>query len=363
MDRKTITTLFLVAVLLTNSAVQAQDGFLDSAASGRQLLATIGTPSIFNTVKAGASNVDIHLRFQITGAASADDMPLTISSPTGFTAAANCKGSYAQSGQTDELPSTGCVGAGTSATFTVQAKPMHASRFYVASVKYLSVPSAQPVTGNFGLTYDSQTLSFPVASVIQAVKGGTGANAAGGDLQWALMRPVNHTAKIENNIKFIFELTTPISDSGDSVVITLPVNYTLVKDKECAAIKFRTCVSATCTAKTDKTDYDCSSSTTARAIKLTTKNTSFTSKVLEVSFNATAPAEKQKSAGQAIIVTCRGSTGCGVGALNDFAEYTAAATSLDYGKTKADVRVNSARSMSVGVAAISALLVSFMACM
>eukprot|EP01066_Platyproteum_vivax_P017844 Platyproteum_vivax@DN7442_c1_g1_i4.p1 len=360
--RTKVVAVLMACMLAQQVFVEAQEKFLETSKDGAEdrrltvAMESVGFPSF---VKAGAATMtapqSVVLKLTVTAEASAS-LPLLVTIPAGFTlgSASDCKGAYTPGGGETALTGA-CTIVGGKAKFAAQQ--LANGNGWVVPLKMTTVPMTQPATGDFVVEYDSQKATFSLAkyALIAAVKGGTGAKAAGGDAISALMRPVNHTAKIENNIKFIFEVTSPLNQADDSIIITLPVNYTFAKS-ECATVSVSTCnQSNSCTAKDNSTDFKCSLDKSKRAFKIDSqKANGLLPGTMIVSLNVTAPPAKQASAGQATIITCRGA--CPIGSLSTHPEYVSEAGAKDYGKTKNDVRVNSAKSLSAAAALVAVVV-------
>eukprot|EP01067_Filipodium_phascolosomae_P003824 Filipodium_phascolosomae@DN2679_c0_g1_i12.p1 len=262
--RTKVVAVLMACMLAQQVFVEAQEKFLETSKDGaedRRLTVAMTQRGFPSFVKAGAATMTapqtVVLKIDVTAQASGS-VPLLVTIPAGFTLATpNCKGTYTtQNGET--APTGACTIEAGKAKFAAQK--LTAGTGWVLPLKMTTVPITQPATGDFVVEYDSQKATFSLGkfALIAAVKGGTAAKAAGGDAISALMRPVNHTAKIENNIKFIFEVTSPLAQADDNIIITLPVKYTFAKS-ECATVSVSTCnQSGSCTAKDNTTDFKCS---------------------------------------------------------------------------------------------------------
>eukprot|EP01067_Filipodium_phascolosomae_P003823 Filipodium_phascolosomae@DN2679_c0_g1_i10.p1 len=360
--RAKVVAVLMACMLAQQVFVEAQEKFLETSKDGaedRRLTVAMTQRGFASFVKAGAATMTapqtVVLKIDVTAQASGS-VPLLVTIPAGFTlgSASDCKGAYTPGGGETALTGA-CTIVGGKAKFAAQQ--LTVGDAWVVPLKMTTVPMTQPATGDFVVEYDTQKATFSLASLtlIAAVKGGVGAKAAGGDAISALMRPVNHTAKIENNIKFIFQLSTLLNTVNDNIIITLPVNYTFAKS-ECATVSVSTCnQSGSCTAKDNTTDFKCSLDKSKRAFQINAlKTSSLVPSTMMVSLNVTAPPAKQASAGQATIITCRG--GCSPGSMNTHPNYVSEAKAQDYGMTKNDVRVNSAKSFSAAAALVAVVV-------
>eukprot|EP01067_Filipodium_phascolosomae_P003968 Filipodium_phascolosomae@DN2705_c0_g4_i1.p1 len=360
--RAKVVPLLLMCMLPHHRSVQARETFFDyrpnvdsgDSAELAGLASTIVHAVITNTVKAGATNyAHVDLQLRVGQDPPAVSVKLLFEAPAGF---AFHFGDCRHWEDSSEPHGAICwsVAPGkaewTFGTRLIDHFP------YTLSMKLSAVPTRAASDANFVLTYSGATRYFAVSSFLRSVKGSAAAAKVGGDAEWAVMRPVNHTTTtIPNHVEFIFALTNSLSFVGDRLAIILPRNYTLIQDYECLDVQFRSCDSNRCTTTCttlEKNKYKCTPFGT-RTIQLKIIHPGITQTTFQVSFWAIAPTNEQASAGQATIISCRGEC-----LVTNHANYLREPGGLDYGMTKDDVRVNSARAVSVGFGLVALLLAS-----
>eukprot|EP01066_Platyproteum_vivax_P002094 Platyproteum_vivax@DN12576_c0_g1_i1.p1 len=160
------------------------------------------------------------------------------------------------------------------------------------------------------LTYAETTLQAEMK--VLSVKGSVAAKSnAKGDEKEAVMLPVNITQNTVTELKFVFQLTTPISRDDHSLLVKLPANFTMAEkacDDETVAAKLENCASTCATikvaAKADANVQFLCERLGKDVMRLTRKGTVDSLSTVRLTLKALSPVNKQAPTGPAMIYSC-----------------------------------------------------------